>query len=443
MKVRSKKVLSAAVVSAILAAQTLMPVAAAGGTIDADMSTKSPILRVAVPTKMAVSVNEFEMGDTGSQITSGEFTMKNMSEIPVNVKVTSQATVGADTTLVSSKQAAKDSTDTAKPAMWLAAVAAVAETSGTLEYTTESDKTVNGLEGTEGNITAFGTKDENNESEVIQNFYLQAATNATFKGITGAEVDAEKTAATATVGGADFYELTALSNAGDDAAGAAALAADKDIYINSTAPAGGAPVTLTKVAKGTAAGSITWTAGDKAYAIADAPTAAASLINTKSYLYIDNATTAAGDAAAFRYIGALSEAKSGWSTTDLSGITLTYDIIGISGSAYDGIAGADGKGLTYGYKKEDAVITLDTTGMITMNTTTAQLSALYVNDGASDILMNSTKGSWGDTWNDTSTVLKFQLNETWVNYAKGKTIVAKLVLKDGTTYESTAVVFPE
>lgn len=53
MKVRSKKVLSAAVVSAILAAQTLMPVAAAGGTIDADMSTKSPILRVAVPTKMA------------------------------------------------------------------------------------------------------------------------------------------------------------------------------------------------------------------------------------------------------------------------------------------------------------------------------------------------------------------------------------------------------
>ena len=127
----------------------------------------------------------------------------------------------------------------------------------------------------------------------------------------------------------------------------------------------------------------------------------------------------------------------------MSGITLTYDIIGISGSAYDGIAGADGKGLTYGYKKEDAVITLDTTGMITMNTTTAQLSALYVNDGASDILMNSTKGSWGDTWNDTSTVLKFQLNETWVNYAKGKTIVAKLVLKDGTTYESTAVVFPE
>ena len=71
--------------------------------------------------------------------------------------------------------------------MWLAAVAAVAENSTTnkLEYTTGSDTTVNGLEGTEGNITAFGTKDENNESEVIQNFYLQAATNATFKGITG------------------------------------------------------------------------------------------------------------------------------------------------------------------------------------------------------------------------------------------------------------------
>lgn len=203
--------------------------------------------------------------------------------------------------------------------MWLAAVAAVAENSTTneLEYTTGSDTTVNGLEGTEGNITAFGTKDENNKSEVIQNFYLQAATNATFKGITGAEVDTEKTAATATVGGADFYEMSALSNTSDDAAGAAALAADKDIYIATAAPAGGTPATFTKVAKGTAAGSITWTAGNVVYAIADAPTAAASLENTKSYLYIDNATTVAGDAAAFRYIGALSEAKSGWSTTDL------------------------------------------------------------------------------------------------------------------------------
>lgn len=439
MKVRSKKVLSAAVVSAILAAQTLMPVAAAGGTIDADMSTKSPILRVAVPTKMAVSVNEFEMGDTGSQITSGEFTMKNMSEIPVNVKVTSQATVGADTTLVSSKQAAKDSTDTAKPAMWLAAVAAVAENSTTneLEYTTGSDTTVNGLEGTEGNITAFGTKDENNESEVIQNFYLQAATNATFKGITGAEVDTEKTAATATVGGADFYEMSALSNASDDAAGAAALATDKDIYIATAAPAAGAPATFTKVAKGTAAGSITWTAGNVVYAIADAPTAAASLDNTKSYLYIDNATTAAGDAAAFRYIGALSEAKSGWSTTDLSGITLTYDIIGISGSAYDGIAGADGSGLTYGYKAQSSAITVDASGLMTMNGVSGDnYQSGKVTFLDSDYALGSAAGSF-KTFTDPAT---FQFSDAWLNNIKGKEITVTIVLKDSTEIKETITV---
>ena len=81
--------------------------------------------------------------------------MQNKSEIPVNVKVTSKATVGADTTLVSTKKAAEDSTDTAKPAMWLAAVAAVKDNAGTLEYTTATDKTVAGLVGTEDNITAL------------------------------------------------------------------------------------------------------------------------------------------------------------------------------------------------------------------------------------------------------------------------------------------------
>lgn len=350
-----------------------------------------------------------------------------------------QATVGADTTLVSSKQAAKDSTDTAKPAMWLAAVAAVAENSTTnkLEYTTGSDTTVNGLEGTEGNITAFGTKDENNESEVIQNFYLQAATNATFKGITGAEVDTEKTAATATVGGADFYEMSALSNTSDDAAGAAALAADKDIYIATAAPVGGTPATFTKVAKGTAAGSITWTAGNVVYAIADAPTAAASLDKTKSYLYIDNATTAAGDAAAFRYIGALSEAKSGWSTTDLSGITLKYDIIGISGSAYKGIAGADGSGLTYGYKAQSSAITVDATGLMTMNGVSGDnYQSGKVTFLDKDYALGSAAGSF-KTFTDPAT---FQFSDAWLNNIKGKEITVTIVLKDSTEIKETITV---
>lgn len=431
MKVRCKKMLSAAVVSAILAAQTLMPVAAAGGEITADMSTKSPVLRVAVPTKMAVSVNEFEKGDTGSQITSDEFKMQNKSEIPVNVKVTSKATVGANTTLVSTKKAAEDSTDTAKPAMWLAAVAAVKDNSGTLEYTTATDKTVAGLVGTEDNITAFGTKATDNTSEIVQNFYLQAATVATYEGITKGEVDAEKAAATATIGGADFYELALLSPATDNEAGVNALAATQDVYVaKGGAPADGTPAVLTKVEKGSTITASDWTAAtSKAYKIADTPTKVSDLDNTKSYLYINGATAAAGDSAAFRYIGALSSAKSGWSsTTDLTGINLKYEIIGISGTAYTEVAKDDGSGLTYGYKKVDDVLTL-VDGVLTAKIKTADFQSGSLKIGDATAELNGKAGIWGGA----DDAVTFTFNSTWANAMKGKTCVATVNLKDGSS----------
>lgn len=429
---RSKKAVSAAALSAILAAQAVMSVAAAGGSIDVDMSTKSPILRVEVPTKMAVSVNEFEMGDAGSQITSAAFTMKNLSEIPVTVKVSSEATVDAATALVSTKQAAVDSTDATKPAMWLAAVAAVADNSGTLEYATGTDKTVAGLAGTEANISAFGTKDATtNKSTVNQTFYLQAATAATYKGITGDEVDAAKT----DIGGTDFYKLTEITSA-TNAATTAAAAATKDVYMG-TAPASGTPSTLTKIEKGTDAGSITF--NGKVYEIAATPTATASLVNTDMYLYIDSATAAAGDAAAFRYIGALSGAKSGWSTTDLSAIAITYDITAISAKAYTEVAKADGSGLTYGYKAEEAArITVDATGLMTLNgvNNTNWKGGVVVLNGT-EYAIGGASGSWVDATSDPAT---FQFAPAWVTNIKGKQITVKVTLQDNSVIEETITV---
>lgn len=342
MQGKWKKLTTATVASAIIAAQAVMQVAAAGGTIDADMSTKIPVLRVKVPTKMAVSVNEFQMEDVGSQVYSDEFTMKNLSEIPVSVEVTSTATLGTDVTLVGTRAEAETSTDTVSPAMWLAAVAAIQDNGGKLEYAEGDDVTVGALDGAEANATTFTSGDSG--ITAVQNFYLQKAENAEYTGIVGAEAK--------DIGGADFYELTALTNGSDDADGAAVLAKDKDIYIASTAPVAGTPQSLTKVAKGTAAAGITWPTSGVAYSIAASPAADATDAGNaaKLYLYVDSATAAAGDAAAFRYAGALSSAKTSWSTDDLKGIKIVYDITGIPSPTYDEIAGDDGNGLTYGYR---------------------------------------------------------------------------------------------
>lgn len=413
-----KKQMATAAVALVFAATSLLPVDAAGGQITADMSTKIPVIRVAVPTKMAVSVNEFEMGDAGSQVTSGTFTMKNMSETPVNVKVTSTATVGADVTLASTKAAIATSTDSS---MWLAAVAAVNDNSGTLEYTTNTDKTVASLAGTEDNVTTFGTKDASNQSKAVQDFYLQAATAQVYKGITGAEVTAEKTSGTAKIGGADFYELEAVTLTSDDAAGVAKAAEENDIYMGA-APVGGTPSTLTKVAKGTATADITFMSGNKAYKLKDdTPTAAGSLDNTKLYIYIDSATTANGDAAAFRYIGKLSESKSGWSSTaDLTGITLKYDITAISTATYTKAAGADGSGLTYGYKKAGPSVAFTSAGSITISglasgQTVTAVTITYTKDGNSSTenLLGNSNMTW--TNNNTSGTMK----QGWLDYLDG------------------------
>lgn len=431
MKRKFKKAISAAVVSAIIAAQTLMPVAAAGGEITAEVNTKSPVLRVQVPTTMVVSVNELEMGDSGSQVTSAEFEMKNLSETPVNVKVTSEATVGANVTFALSKAEAQASTDTAKPAMWLAAVAAVGGTTGSYEYTTGSDKTVNGLTGTEDIITSFLTKDASNKGTIIQDFYLDTATGATYKSITGAAVTAEKTPATATIGGADFYQLTALTNTADDQTGIDALAADQDIYLDKAGDG-----TLTKITKGTTgANAADWTSGTSlVYKMAPTPTPVASLNASNTYMYIDGAGTDGGSAA-FRYIGALSKAKTGWNNTDLTGIKIKYDITGISPTVY-----GQASDYTNGYKVVASRIAISATGEMTLDgvsVDTYQGGVVLLNGKANTI--GTSAGKWTDTENDP---VKYQFSDAWTAQLKGKTVLVQITLKDGTKILE-AVTVPE
>lgn len=429
MQRKWQKATTAAVAGALMASQVLMQVSAAGGTIDADMSTKKPVIRVVVPTKMEVAVNEFEMGDS-SQITSETFTMKNVSEIPVNVKVTSTATLGTGVTLVSTKSAAQDSTDATNPAMWLVAAAAVADNSGTLEYVggDATDKTVAALTGTEANVTAFETKE--GATTAVQNFYLGAATAATYKGIFGNE--------TADIGnGADYYELTGVTPATDDAAGVAKLAETQDVYIAATAIAANAPQALTRVAKGTAAAGITWTAStSQAYTIGAAPVAydTVKADSAKSYLYIDTATTGTGDAAAFRYAGALSSAKSGWSTTDLSAIEIQYDITGITTTSYSEMA----DDLTYGYKGEDNVITLED-GVLTVKIKVADFKNGTLKIGDVTGALDTSAGAWGGE----DDAVTFTFNSTWANAIKGKTCEVTVNLKDGTTTYTASFDVPE
>ena len=145
---RNKKLLSTVVASALVATIMAVPVMADdGGSVDVDVTTKNAVLGVEVPTTLAVAINQFEKGDSGSQIFSGDFDITNKSEIPVKLQVTSTATLDSASpiTLVSSKKAAEDSKE-ANGEAWLAVAAqtsARAQAGDPGNYIEESGKGLN------------------------------------------------------------------------------------------------------------------------------------------------------------------------------------------------------------------------------------------------------------------------------------------------------------
>jgi hypothetical protein len=80
---KGKKLVSILTAGALAATMAMPVMAADGGTIDVEVTTKTGILRVEVPTTLAIAVDQFETTDAGSQVYSEEFTIANKSEVNV------------------------------------------------------------------------------------------------------------------------------------------------------------------------------------------------------------------------------------------------------------------------------------------------------------------------------------------------------------------------
>ena len=326
---RSKKFLSAAVVSAIAAAQMAMPVMADGGSFDVDVTTTTPVIRVVVPTSMTIAVNQFEMGDAGSQIYSSDFAMENRSQIPVKVSVMSTATLKDTTTLLESKA---DVATAGAGEAWLAMAAMTAASDYKDGSTAFAD-----LAETSKNVTTF-VQGEGTSATAEQKFYLAAA--GTMK---GKLLNANESAAD--IAYAQFFEVTAQTVA--DGTALTALLANSDVYVATAAAADGQE--LTYVAKG---GTHTFAAGEVYYTAAAVPTAKEDIDAAKLYMYGDGTKATTGGEAGFRYIGKLSGAQETWTKDDITKVNVAYDIVGVDTTRYGAIAAEPG--FTYGRRQSAA-----------------------------------------------------------------------------------------
>lgn len=424
MKTKCKKLMSAAVVSAIIAAQTLMPVSAAGNTgkIESVISTKTPILRVQVPTSMAIAVDEFTSSGDDSQISSAEFAMENKSEIPV--KVTVESTLDYDKTKVSLALTKASIEDSTKDEAWVAAVAMTADGI----YKADGTSAGVDLAGTEDNVSTFG-----GSSKVKQSFYLKETTTS-LKFIKGDGTDLPKQIKAADLGFAQAYKLTQQAAAlSDQAALEALVAADDVYYINTTTFGTVADTNAIKlIEKGGTVVAADFNATYTYYTVADADKVGVVLgelgdaVKTDNSVYVYTDATAHADGkAGFRYIGALSGHKTGWSNEDLKKVTINYTITGLPTTVYT--EAAANNGLKYGYKKDDTLTFAD--GVIT-----AKIKVADFKDGTlklGDVVGNlDTKaGAWGGG----DDAVTFTLNQAWADVLKGQTFEVTVNLNSGDT----------
>jgi len=346
---KRKKLLSAAVAGMLVTAQMVMPVMAAdSGQVEVDVATKTAVIRVEVPTKLSVAVDQFEMENGGTQIYSEAFTMKNLSEIDVKVSVESTATLKATTKLLATKDDAVNSTKEGEA--WLAVAAqsklndyddpttdtsdadaspAVSDTPETVATLTQANKNVaTFVQGTDANAT---------KGTVKQEFYLKKGTGAVGYKLLNAGEDASQ------YNYAQFYLLTVIGSdvfdgSGDDAALQAKVNSGDVYSITTDDIADNASLTL--IEKGT--DGVTYTNTNTYYTVADEPTAKASLDPAKLYVYGGTSGAAApgtgedtAGEAAFRYIGKLSGKQESWTDEDISKIDIVYTIVGVTSSRYD------------------------------------------------------------------------------------------------------------
>lgn len=327
---RNKKLLSTAIATALAVSTMAMPVMAAdNGELNVPVTTKSAVIRVQVPTTMSIAVNQFEMGDSGSQIYSTDFTMDNKSEIPVKVGVKSTATLKATTKLLGTKAAAGSSTTEGEA--WMAVAAKTAASS----YADGSASTVADLAESNKNVKTFvqGEGADATKGTAEQTFYLGKSSAMAYK-LLNANEDASK------INYAQFYELK--EKPGLDADGLADLIAENDVYVATKAAENG--LALTKVAKGK---THAFASGEVYYTAAEDATAKASIDASKLYVYGDGTVDATGTAG-FRYIGKLSEKQETWTKADITDVKIEYSITGVTATKYDEVD----DDCTYGLYKE-------------------------------------------------------------------------------------------
>ena len=193
---RNKKLLSTVVATTLIASTMVMPVMAEGTNFDVNVTTKTAVLRVKVPTTIAIAVDQFEMVDEGTQIYSGEFTMENMSAIGVKVGITSTADLKSTTKLVSTKEAA--AADTSKEGeAWLAVAAQTSDDS----YADGSATALKDLTEANKNVTTFKTDATDGKGKAEQTYYFKKASTPAYKLLNANESAAD-------IQYAQFYELT-------------------------------------------------------------------------------------------------------------------------------------------------------------------------------------------------------------------------------------------
>lgn len=338
---KGKKLLSM-LTAGTLAATMAMPVMAAdGGSFDVNVTTKTGVLRVEVPTSLAIAVDQFETTNVGTQIYSDEFPIANKSEINVKVGVTSTATL-KDGVALAAKRSDVDTATAAGGTAWLAVAAK--KSANNYEAASGADNFANLNEGA-ANVTTFGKN--GTATTAAQTFYLKKGTgNASYKLLKPA-ADKDNNG----VSYAQFYKLTELTTQPTDNDTLKAAVDASDVYVVVTNDAATDGSVVTKIAKGSTvdtsnnafAGTNTY------YTIADAATAKDDLKTADIYAYGELTKESAGADAEFRYIGALSGNKEAWSSEDISKVNIAYTIQGLSQSDYDD-AVADG--ITYGLYKE-------------------------------------------------------------------------------------------
>lgn len=335
---RNKKLISSALAGMLVVAQMAMPVMAAdGGSVDVTVTTKTGILRVEVPTTLAIAVDQYETTDSGTQIYSEDFTIVNKSEVNVKVSVASTATVKDGIELAAKRADVAKATGTNGTA-WLAVAASLDGS----KY--ETNNKLTDLSEASANVTTFAKN--GTATTAAQTFYLKKGT---------ADTEAYKLLVPVADGKdnnvsyAQFYKLTALATqpTSDDELQTAVNA--NDIYVVVKTAAGTDGTAVTKIAKGSTVAASTFAATNAYYTAADAATAVANLEAANIYVYGELTKESTGADAAFRYIGELSGSKEVWDATDISKVNIAYTIQGLKQSTYDA---AVTEGITYGLYKE-------------------------------------------------------------------------------------------